>query len=79
MTEAKPIEVLENTVDKFWTAAARIEILDPEQEFPPVISCGGMAKRRRESVPKMKPSGRRGGETCDLQDSLHGKGDRGDS
>jgi hypothetical protein len=79
VAEPEPVEVLENTVDEFRAAAAGIEILDPQQEFPAAGSGERMAQRRRIGVTQMEPSGRRRGETCDLQDSLHGKGDSGDS
>lgn len=79
MAEAQPFEILQNGCDELGPAAARIEIFDPEQELPAAVSGGGMAERRRISVTQVEPSGRRGRETCDLQDSLHGKGDRGDS
>ena len=39
----------------------------------------GMTEHRRKGVAEVQPSRGRGGETCDLQDSLHDKGDRGDS
>ena len=77
--EAKPGEVLENPLDELRPAAAGVEILDPEQEFSAAISCDGMAQRRRIGMSQVEPSRRRGGETCDLQDSLHDKGDSGDS
>ena len=77
--DAEPFKVLENAVDELETAAAGVEILDPEQEFSAAISCDGMAQRRRIGMSQVEPSGRRGGKTCDLQDSLHGKGDSGDS
>jgi hypothetical protein len=79
VAEAEPIEVLENPIDELRTATAGIEILDPQQELPAAGSRQGMAQGRRIGVPQVKPSRRRGGETCDLQDSLHGKGDNGDS
>ena len=79
MTEAEPGEVLENAVDEFKPAAAGIEILDPEQEFSAAGPGQGMAKRSRIGMSQVEPSRRRGGKTCDLQDSLHGKGDSGDS
>jgi hypothetical protein len=33
MTEAQPVEVVENSVDEFRPATSGIEIFDPEQEF----------------------------------------------
>jgi hypothetical protein len=34
VAEAKPVEILENAVDKFGPAPTGIEILDPQQELP---------------------------------------------
>ena len=77
--EAKPGEVLENLLDELRPAAAGVEILDPQQELPAAGARMGMAQRRRKGVAEVQPARRRGGETCDLQDSLPCKGDKGDS
>lgn len=79
MPKPEPVEILENGFDEFGTTAAGIEILDPEQELAAAGSGEGMADRRRIGVAQVKPSRGRWGKTCDLQDSLHGKGDSGDS
>ena len=74
--QAEPGQVLENAADKLRAAAAGVEILDPQQEFPAARPRLAMAQRRRKGMAQMQPSRRRGGETCDLQDSLHSKGDK---
>ena len=66
-------------VDEFRPATARVEILDPDKEFPATCPGMGMPEHRRKGVAEVQPSRGRGGETCDLQDSLHDKGDCGDS
>ena len=75
--QPEPVEVFENRLDKFRPAPGGIEILDPDPELTAAGSRALMADDRRIGMAEMKPAGRRGGETCDLQDSLHGKGDRG--
>ena len=77
--EAEPGQVLEDPVDELRPAAAGIEILDPQPELAAAGPRPCMAQRRRIGMAQVQPAGRRGGETCDLQDSLHAKGDRGDS
>ena len=79
MLKSEPFEFLENAFDELRAAAARVEILNPQQEPAAAGPGAGMAERRRIGVPQMEPAGGRGGETCDLQDSLHGKADSGDS
>ena len=79
MPEAEPFQILENAVDKLRTAAPGIKILDPQEEQPAALARLRMAKCRRISVTQVEPTRRRRGETCDLQDSLHDKGDIGDS
>jgi len=34
MRQAQPGQILENALDKLRAAAAGVEILDPQQEFP---------------------------------------------
>ena len=77
--EPEPVEVFENALDKLRPAAPRVEIFDPDTELAAARPRMGMAQHRRKGVAEVQPSGRRGGETCDLQDSLHDKGDHGDS
>jgi hypothetical protein len=79
MLEAKPGEVFENAVDELRAAASGIEILDAEAEQAAASASLRMAERRRIGMAEVEPARRRRGETCDLQDSLHGKGDSGDS
>ena len=75
--EAQPGQILVNALDKLQTAAAGVEILDPQQEFPAAGARMDMPQCRRKGMSQVQPAGRRGGETCDLQDSLHSKGDEG--
>ena len=77
--QPEPIEILENAVDKLRPAAAGVEIFDPQQEFAAARPGMGMTEHRRKGMAEVQPSRGRGGETCDLQDSLHDKGDRGNS
>ena len=77
--KAEPGQILENAVDELGAAAAGVEILDPKQESPAAGARMGMAQRRRKGMAQVQPAGRRGGETCDLQDSLRVKGDKGSS
>ena len=79
MRKAQPVQVLENPIDEFRTTSAGVEILDPQQELPAAGPSMGMPERCRKGVAKVKPSRGRGGEACDLQDSLHDKGDISDS
>ena len=79
MLKAKPGEVLEYSVDEFRAAASGIEILDAKAEQAAGSAGLRMAQRRRIGMAEVEPARRRGGETCDLQDSLHGKGDSDDS
>lgn len=79
MVDAEPFEVLENPVDELWPAATGIEILDAQPKLPAAGAGMEMTKRGRIGVAKVKPSRGGRGETCDLQDSLHAKGDIGDS
>jgi hypothetical protein len=72
--EAKPGEVLENAGDELRAASAGIEILDSDEKPAAAGARMGMAQRRRKGMAKMQSAGRRWGETCDLQDSLHDKG-----
>ena len=77
--QAQPLQILENAVDELRAAAAGIEILDPQAELAAAGPRMGMAQHRRIGMAEVEPSRWRGGETCDLQDSLHAKGDIGDS
>jgi len=77
--DAEPFEVLEDAIDKFRPAATGIEILDPEAELAAARAGLRMAQNGRIGMPEVEAARRRRGETCDLQDSLHDKGDRGDS
>jgi hypothetical protein len=77
--EAKPFQVFINALDIFGPPTAGIQILDPQAELPAAGTGMGMAKRRRIGMAEMEPTRRRGCETCDLQDSLHDKGDGSDS
>ena len=77
--EAQPFQILEYAVDELRPAAARIEIFDPQQESAFAGTSMGMAQHRRKGMAEVQPSRGRGSETCDFQDSLHAKGDRGDS
>lgn len=79
MIEAEPFQVLENAVDKLRPAAAGVQILDAQQEPAAAVPGTGVAQRSRIGMTEVQTPGRRGGETCDLQDSLHAKGDIGDS
>ena len=79
MDEAQPLQILENAVDKLWPASPGIQILDPQSELAASGPRASMPQRGGVGVAEMKPSRRRGGESCDLQDSLHAKGDIGDS
>lgn len=56
VTDAEPFKVLENAVDELGTAAAGVEILDPEQEFPAAIPRNRMAERRRIGMSQVEPS-----------------------
>src|SRR5262245_3905425 len=77
--EAQPLQILDDAFEKFWSAAARVEILDPDAERARACPSMGVTDDRRKSMAQVQAAGRRRGETCDLQDSLHDKGDRGDS
>ena len=79
MVEPKPLQILEYAVDELRAAATGVEILDAQPELAAVGPRMRMAQRRRISVTKVQPPGRRRGETCDLQDSLHAKGDIGEA
>lgn len=79
MGQAQPGEVFENALDELRPASTGIEILDPQQEPAAGGARMGMAQRRGKGMTQMQPAGRRGRETCDLQDSLPVKGDKGDS
>ena len=79
MIEVQPFQILVNAVDKLRAAATRVEVLDAQPELAAAGPRMSMAKRRRVSMAKVQPSRRRGGKTCDFQDSLHAKGDIGDS
>ena len=79
MGQSQPGEVLENPVDELGAAAARVEVFDPQQEEAAAGACVGVAERGGKRVAQVKPARRRGGETCDLQDSLPLKGDKADS
>jgi hypothetical protein len=73
------LQVFINALDILGSAAARIQILDSQAELAAAGPGMGMAQRRRIGMAEMEPPRRRGCETCDLQDSLHDKGDRSDS
>jgi hypothetical protein len=77
--ESEPVQILVDARDEFRAAAAGIKVLDADPEFSPAALRLGMTQRRRKGVAQVQPAGRRRSKTCDLQDSLHGKGDRGDS
>ena len=77
--EAEPLQVLQNAFDELWATTAGVQILDPQQELPSAGPGMGVAECRGKGVTQVKPAGRRRGETCDLQDSLHSKGDKSDS
>lgn len=79
MIEAEPAQILKYAVDELRPTAAGIEILYAQPEPTAAGPRMGMAQRSRIGVAKVQPPGWRGGETCDLQDSLHAKGDIGDS
>jgi len=53
VVDAEPVEILENPIEKFRTAAAGIEVLDPEEELPAAATGSGMAARRRISMAQM--------------------------
>jgi hypothetical protein len=78
VVEAEPFQILENAVYEFRSAPAGIEILDPQPELAAARSGMSMAQRRRVCVTEVQAPGGRRGETCDLQDSLHAKGDIGE-
>ena len=50
MRNAQPGQILENVADEFRTAAAGVEILDPEQEPPAAGPRMSMAQRRRKGM-----------------------------
>jgi hypothetical protein len=50
MCNAQPGQILENVADEFRTAAAGVEILDPEQEPPAAGPRMSMAQRRRKGM-----------------------------
>ena len=77
--EAEPCQVLENAFDEFGAAAARVEILDPQQESTSAGPRVSVAKSGRKRMAEVESSGGRRGKTCDLQDSLHSKGYKADS
>ena len=77
--QPQPLQILENARDELRTAAAGVEIFDPKQEFPAARLGVGMTEHRRKGVAEVQTTRGRGGETCDLQDSLHAKGDFGNS
>ena len=79
MIEAEPLEILENAVGELRAATAGVEILDAQPELSSAGPGMGMAQRRRIGMAEVEASRGRRGETCDLQDSLHAKGDTGDS
>ena len=78
-SQAQPFQVFENAIHEFGAATSGVEIFYPQQEFAAAFASMRMANGCRIGMAKVQPSRRRGGETCDLQDSLHGKGDIGDS
>jgi hypothetical protein len=73
MVDAKPFKVFENAINELRPTTAGVEVLDPEPERSVSGTSLKMAKNRRKSVTKMKAARGGGGETCDLQDSLHRK------
>ena len=77
--DAEPLQVLQNAIDKFRPASTGIQVLDPQKEASAAFARGRAADCRRIGMAEMQPARGRRGETCDLQDSLHGKGDSGDS
>jgi len=79
MVEGKPGQISENPIDEFRPASARIEILDSQEEPAPARLRMGMAQSSRKSMAQVKSSRRRGGETCDFQDSLLCQADQLDS
>ena len=79
MPDAEPLKIFQNAIDKLRPASARIEVLDPQQETPAAFARGRVTDFRRIGMAEVQPARGRRGETCDLQDSLHGKGDSGDS
>ena len=79
MLDPQPRQVLENPADELGPASARVKILDPKSELAPAGPGLGMPHDGRKSMAEMQASRGGGGETCDLQDSLHDKGVPGDS
>ena len=77
--EAEPFQILVDAVDEFRPASARVKVLDAQQETTAAAPRAGMPKDRRVGMAEVEPPGRRGGKTCDLQDSLHAKGACGGS
>ena len=77
--QSQPVEVLEDAVPILRPAPPRVQVLDAEQELTAAGPRVGMAQDCRIGVAQVQPPGGRGCETCDLQDSLHAKGDIGDS
>ena len=59
--DAEPAQILEDPVDELGPAAAGVEILDPQQESPP-LAAPGMAERGGIGMAEVQPAGRRGGE-----------------
>ena len=56
MGEPEPGQILENAVDEIRAAAARVEILDPQQELAPAGARMGMAQRGRKGMAQVQPS-----------------------
>jgi hypothetical protein len=57
--KAEPVEVGENRPDELGPAAARVEILDPQQPSPARGARRGMAERRRKGMAEVEQPGRR--------------------
>ena len=56
MTNAEPVEIFKNPFDELRPAAARVEILDPQEEFSPACPGMSMAKHCRKGMAKVKPT-----------------------
>ena len=61
--QPEPVEVFQNSVDKFRTAATGIEILDAQKPVPPGSMRRFVADNRRKCVAEVKAPGRGGSET----------------
>ena len=55
--EAKPAQVLENSLDELWPASRLIEVLDPQEESAAAFARSLVAENRTIGVTKMQLPG----------------------